>query len=150
MIKEDFEKLVYFTYDEKDLYGNYIFHDPEILKHTSLKLMLILDKIREKFGYPIIIHCTYETSGHTKHSWHYKGKACDFHFLCDFPYKDQVDILLNILKVLKLENKVGLGLYPDWEHKGFHLDVRGSKARWGRKKDIYVSFDKILKYINNK
>jgi len=105
-------------------------------------LLLLLDKIRELTGWPIIVHCG--TQGrHVKKSQHYLGNAVDFHFKTDVPLKEQVLKLLEILKVLQVDERVGLGVYK-W---GFHLDVRGTKARWGRIGKDYISFEEAVKYL---
>ena len=105
-------------------------------------LLLLLDKIRDLSGWPIIIHCG--TQGHhVRHSQHFKGNAVDFHFETEVSLKEQVVRLLEILDILQVGNRVGLGVYR-W---GFHLDVRGTKARWGRIGKDYISFEEAVKYL---
>lgn len=143
-------------------------------------LLLLLDEIRDVIGWPIVIHCAYETSGHSPNSYHYLGRAVDFHFKSSVPFYEQVERLLRILDQIKLEisyyviykpsrsllpisDFVGLGIYPAWNNPGFHLDIRSSKtpARWGwkgdyeilphgRKKKKYVSFNEALEYARQK
>ncbi len=79
----------------------------------------------------IVIHAGYATGGHTSRSQHYKGNAVDFHIVTEIPYDLQVGYLLNIFKELQVFNRVGFGIYPDWNSPGFHLDCRGELARWG-------------------
>jgi len=144
MKKADFKKLHFFSYDELDYKGNFIFHNQEILRMTKFELMIKLDMIRREIEYPIILHCTYEPTGHTKHSFHYVGMAADFHFITDEKFTTQIEDILNIIRINRWF--VGLGIYPDWKHRGLHLDVRGRTARWGRIGDEYVSIDKALEY----
>lgn len=102
-------------------------------------LLLLLDRITEEIkNYswqkykkiaPCIIHCGYKTSGHSPKSQHYKGNAVDFHFENISP-KEAYNIILQVLKDHQIDNYVGLGVYPDWYKPGFHLDIRGYKARW--------------------
>jgi len=109
-------------------------------------LLLLLDEIteeiknysREKYQKisPCIIHCAYETSGHSPSSQHYKGNAVDFHFK-NIPAIEAYNLILKFLKNYQVENFIGLGVYPNWNNPGFHLDVRGYKARWSRVNGIY-------------
>jgi len=108
-------------------------------------LLLLLDAVREIVGQQFVIHCGYETEGHTPSSQHYLGNAVDFHILTTIPFQRQIDIMEATLNELQVADVVGLGLYPDWQNPGFHLDIRGNKARWGRVVE-YVSFDKAYDY----
>lgn len=111
----------------------------------SGQLLLTLDAIRERIGWPIVIHCAYATDGHSPHSYHYRGMAADFHFDINYPFYFQTGTLLKILAELQFTRFVGLGVYPDWINPGFHIDVRGYYARWGRiGKDKYVSWEEIM------
>ncbi len=148
MKKEDFEKLKYFSYDEKDYKGQYIFHNPEVLKMTKFELIQKLDIIREEMGYPIILHCTYEKSGHTKNSYHYKGMAADFHFKTELDFLKQINILLSVIKKFKT---YGLGAYFDWKHKGFHFDIRKNKiSKWVRINGRYIEFERGILLFESK
>jgi len=109
-------------------------------------LLLLLDAIRGRWGKPFVIHCGYETSGHASKSQHYVGNAVDFHIKDELPFYAQVEKMEQILAELQVADKVGLGIYPDWAHPGFHLDVRGTRARWGRIGGKYVSFKEALVY----
>ena len=133
----------------------------DVLEHFSVKeawgepgkinglLLLLLETIRTALGYPIIIHCG--TQGvHTKNSQHYLGNAVDFHFDTITPFPEQVSKLLKVLSALQVSDRVGLGVYPDWNNPGFHLDVRGYAARWGRIGSDYVSFNKVLEYLRRR
>lgn len=110
-------------------------------------LLLVMDIIAEEFQKPVIIHNGYSKKGHAKDSQHYKGNACDFHIKTDESFKEVYDkltfiLLDNALGKNRLSNLVGLGVYPYWNNKGFHLDVRGCRARWMRdKKGNYVAIN---------
>jgi len=110
-------------------------------------LLLLIDGIRHTYDRPFKIHCGYDESGHTTNSQHYLGNAIDFHIEGGEYYPTQIDKILKILDWYQVSDKVGLGIYPDWAHQGFHLDVRGTKARWGRIGKDYFSFDFVLKQI---
>ena len=155
MKREDFNQLTYFRISEKNHKGNFIFN-AETLKNTDIKSLLFLDRLRDFIKFPIIIHCTYQDGGHSKYSQHYKkpSSAVDFHIETKMPFIQQIKIVLAMIENLDFENITGLGIYPDWKHKGFHLDFRGSAARWGAMntdgEQKYFSFNYILdKIINN-
>jgi hypothetical protein len=133
--------IKHFTYREK--WGNY--------NKISPLIVFVLDMIRYKTGKAIIIHCGFDTQGHATKSMHYKGLAVDFHFCgCNVtvPLLDMIDVL-NILKI-----PYGLGLYFDWNNKGYHLDIGREKTTyWTHTKDkdyIYFSDKELfLKAIEN-
>jgi uncharacterized protein YcbK (DUF882 family) len=102
--------------------------DPEKMNGA---LLWLLDEVREHFGCPVVIHCGYDEAGHAVNSQHYLGNAVDFHFVTEMPFSQQYQELENFLFGLQLHNHVGLGVYPQWNRPGFHLDVRGIQARWG-------------------
>ena len=119
-------------------------------------LLLLIQAIRECIGLPIIVHCAYATSGHSWNSQHYTGNAIDFHFQSVDPYTTQISRLEEVLKYLQVFNRVGLGIYPLWNNPGFHFDIRGKYARWGRiktifldgkKSEAYCTFSETIKYI---
>jgi uncharacterized protein YcbK (DUF882 family) len=116
-------RLKHFHPEEKGWKGN--FH-----KVNGL-LLLLLDALREEIGCPFVIHCAYETSGHSPKSQHYLGNAVDFH-IEGLPFLEAMGRMERALENLQVSDRVGLGIYPHWLHPGFHLDVRGLRARWGR------------------
>jgi len=99
--------------------------------------ILLLEKIRHIYRLKydkdasFVIHCGFETSGHTPNSWHYKGYAVDFHIKSKLSFWNQYYAVLTILNDLQVAHLVGFGIYPDWNSPGFHLDTRGKIARWG-------------------
>lgn len=138
------QRLKYFSKDEK--WGN-----PEKI---SPMLLLLLEKLREKLGKPFVVHCGYENKGHSSASRHYRGDAVDFH-VKDMPFKEAVDKLLKALHEIKLLDQVsavyvGLGIYPDWNTPGFHIDLRGYSARWGRIGADYVTFEKAYHHATER
>ena len=120
---------------------------PGSVNGLLLFLLTIVRKEFRKFFDPaasFVIHNAYDTSGHATDSQHYKGNAADFHIDTSISYKDQIAILLDIFKDLQVEDRVGFGIYPQWNNKGFHLDVRGTRARWGQIDGKYVSMSEAL------
>ena len=103
-------------------------------------LLLLLDRLRELIGHPISINNGYATDGHATKSQHYLGNAVDFHVLSVSP-REASRKIKDALEVLGLSDQVGLGCYPDWKNPGFHIDVRGSKARWSKVNGKYVKYE---------
>ena len=123
--------------------------DPDKISGLTL---LALWQIRVLSGWPIIIHCAYAIKGHNPRGYHPKGMAVDFHFdpLGDINYLEQIQIFSKQLVKLNLDNFIGLGIYPDWKHPGFHFDTRGYRARWGRLGKEYVGFNEAYQEIQRR
>ena len=135
-------------FNENEQYnGANAWGDPE---KVDVFLLWILALIRREIRKldptaTITIHCAYEITGH-KGKTHPLGIAADWHINSTIPYHELIGQVLVILHQYNLSNLVGLGIYPCWNSKGFHLDVRGIRARWGYIIDkennvIQVSFD---------
>ena len=127
-----FDELDYFSPSEK-------WGDPWKVNGILLALM---DEIRERIGVGIVIHCAYEKGGHAQRSQHYLGNAVDFHVV-GMPFHEAVYWIEKILEDLHVADWVGLGIYPEWNTPGFHLDVRGTRARWGVHNGEYIAYDFI-------
>ena len=138
-------------YDGKNSWG-----DPEKISVFLLwVLWLIRSEIRKLDpSATITIHCAYETEGHVGKT-HPLGIAADWHVNTIIPYHELIGHVIDILHKYQLTNFVGLGIYPCWNQKGFHLDVRGFKASWGyvfdkndlkKQNVIQVSFEKAKDY----
>lgn len=144
MTKDDFEKLKNKSIFEKDYRGRKLLQNDDILKNTDKSIVNLIDKIETELQsdkMTISIHCLWEKSGHVQNSKHYKGIACDFHIISKVGYLKEVEVLEAIIKKLKVENEIGLGLYPEWNNRGFHLDTRGVKGRWGFLGGEQVSYE---------
>ena len=90
------------------------------------ELVHLLNRIRERFGKPIIINSAYRSPEHNKavggvaNSYHVQGLAADIR-----PEKQEdLDDLQDLC--LELVSDGGVGLYPTF----VHVDARGRKARW--------------------
>lgn len=117
----------YFTSDEN-------WGDPDKIKP---ELLFALLRIRTHVGYPFHVHEGYAKSGHSPSSQHYVGAAVDGHF-SGISFKQAI---LRVEEAIEpFDSVLGLGLYPLWSNPGFHIDVRGHRARWGRINGIYVSY----------
>jgi uncharacterized protein YcbK (DUF882 family) len=90
-----------------------------------------------------MIHEGYATDGHSDKSQHYEGNAVDFH-ADNITLEEAYVKLCKILDLLQLTDRVGLGLYPDWNSPGFHLDLRGSRARWCYRDGIQLPIEKAF------
>jgi uncharacterized protein YcbK (DUF882 family) len=141
-------------------------HDWSEVRHFSTKeawgdpyrmdreLIFLLDRLRDIFRVPFVIHCGYEAGGHTENSQHYVGKAADFH-IEELPFRDAVDLMVGFVGPrpggIGVWHTIGLGIYPHWATPGFHLDTRGAYARWGAVmrggRQVYVSWDEAYRRI---
>jgi hypothetical protein len=114
-------------------------------------LILLLDAVRDLWGdAQFDIHCGFEAGGHAKDSYHKTGAAVDYHIESSLPFLKQIERLEAILKELQVFDKVGLGIYPDWNNPGFHLDVRGSFSRWGRIGVTYVGYADAIEHAKRR
>jgi len=132
-----FNQLKHFTRGER-------WGDPDRMNGI---ILLLLDAVRDQYGCSFVIHCGYEGDGHTPSSQHYIGNAVDFHIVTDGHFHRQIDKMEIILGDLQVQ--CGLGIYPDWNRPGFHIDTRGYHARWGRIGE-YVEFSKAYEYAIHK
>jgi len=99
-----------------------------------------LDLVREYAGVPIHIHVAYDDSGHSNNSYHYKGKAVDFHFGGLTPLEQFACIKM-------IADLRGVGYYPWWNNPGWHVDLRPDNLFWlSSKKGKYIYGNK--KFIN--
>ena len=128
-------ELKYFNRDER-------WGDPDRMNGA---LLLLADGIRGFIDEPCRVHCGFEMSGHSPNSQHYLANAFDYHIDSKHSFKFQIDRTLKALSYFQVDDRVGLGIYPNWRHPGFHLDLRGHRARWGRVNGIYVSFSEAYK-----
>jgi len=94
--------------------------------------LLSLYQFRVAIANPIHPHKNggFSTAGHSPKSYHYQGRAVDFHF----KYRN---VSLRRLVVTSLKcGLYGIGMYPHWSPKpgGFHLDNRpgGMFNIWSR------------------
>jgi len=97
-------------------------------------LIYLIDEFRHFVGKPFILHNAYEMSGHSKGSQHYLGNALDGHFV-GMHWLDQY------LMALKFGKFNGIGVYPEWNNPGLHLDIRdiidNQKVTWIEYKGEY-------------
>jgi len=116
--------------------------------HIKHLFEIRLDLMQTGNDWPMIIHCCYEKTGHSKNSFHYQGCATDFHFQTNQEFEEQYKKLKITLQSLNLWNFVGLGVYPGWNNPGFHLDGRGWSLRWIKTNENYLyGEEKIFEYI---
>lgn len=102
-------------------------------------LVLTLDEIRSRMpaGCMVKINCGYEKAGHEEtsfHSRHDKGCAVDF-VVIGMSLKQAFTFLYNNLE--KMNINYGLGVYPQWNTPGFHLDLRNDTLYWIREDGLY-------------
>lgn len=94
-----------------------------------------LDKLRDFIGKPIVIHSDYREGDI---GYHGKGEAVDFHV-------KELNIVDAYLLIEKSGLFNGIGIYPNWNNPGFHVDMRSEPARWGswskRQPNVYEALD---------
>lgn len=118
----------------KDYRGRPLLSNPAILMNTKASIVNLIDDMIEAFrskGERIEILCLFEAGGHTSNSQHYKGQACDFHFVnSKLSYFERLLLVENVLQQMGAAHAVGLGYYPRSRSESFHVDTRGEQARW--------------------
>lgn len=129
-----FDRLVYFERIER-------WGDPARMNGA---LLLLLDAVRGLVGFPFVIHSGYR--GGANEGEHGNGNAVDFHIAGLEPYMAYLK-LTEALAELQALDFVGLGVYPQWNNPGFHLDGRGRKARWGQVDGRYCGIDEALETL---
>lgn len=130
MNEQDWTYVKHFTREEK--WGDW--------QEVDRRVVIYLDMMRKVSGHPIVIHCAYETAGHTETSQHYHGRAVDFHIAG-----------MTLLEQYLFAERfpwTGIGVYPDWNSPGLHCDVRTIDdyrgSRWGRNGTEYVPLDEAM------
>ena len=113
-------------------------------------LLFFIDTFRATLpqGCWIKVHCGYKEGGHTINSYHYLGKAIDWH-VEGMPSASAEAHLMRFLKEPKIINGaefklidfMGVGVYPQWANPGFHTDTRGKRASWSQIDGKYVAYD---------
>lgn len=117
MTHDDWEKIKYFTPDEK-------WGDPKMMDQD---LIFGLDRLREFIRLPIHIHCGYEKR--VDGGWHPTGRAVDIHIEGLHPMEQ-------FLAASRFSVFNGIGVYLWWTSPGLHLDTRpftgiAYRAVWG-------------------
>lgn len=100
------------------------------VENVSLDLVYLLDRIRRLAKTAIVVHCAWAKTGHSANSWHYKGLACDFHFT-GLTYLSQYCLMREFRDI------GGLGFYPEWNHPGWHVDLRPGFLQWVQRSNEY-------------
>ena len=121
MTKHEISLLRNFSEYEKDVYGRHIFEkayeiDPVLMERVDK----MVDFAKQEYGTvrgQFVVH-DINLGDHSTGSLHYKGMAIDGHF------KD-VNLSISAMLLMKYGFK-GVGLYPQWNNKGFHADIRNT------------------------
>jgi TolA-binding protein len=136
------------------------------LANVDPDLIDILNRLQNRLqsdtawqGVTFVIHEGCATTGHAENSYHYITppstycNAVDYHLQfpegINPPYFDQIARVEAAIQQERLVNDVGLGIYPTWNSKGFHLDNRGRDARWGFIYKKQVGYDEARDYARN-
>jgi len=114
------------------------------ISYVSWEHVYFLNFLRSKLGYPFKVNYSYETVGHSKNSYHAKGKATDGYFKTNKNLFKQYLAINRILEEYGLLNFIGIGVYPEWNNPGFHFDTRGKQIHWIRLNDKYIYGDPFV------
>ena len=112
-------------------------------------LLLCVEAMQNQLSYNnqrIVMHAGYAETGHAKGSEHYKGNAVDFH-IEGLSTEKAFDFVQDVLVLLQIINRCGLGFYPQWNNPGFHLDLNGRKKRWGWLNGQMTTLEKAHTYM---
>lgn len=105
------------------------------------RLLVLLENFQSKLpkGCWVKIHCAYKPN----EKYHKSGIAVKFHIVgCSFIEAERH--LTHYLSSTGLNVYCGVGLYPDWDDPGFHLDIRGYKEIWAKINGNYCDYSKAL------
>ena len=137
--KKNFDDIKYFEPEE--------FEDPDHFGSWTMlnrQVLVAIDKLRELMDAPIIIHsavCIDGLCGHTAGSFHLVCNGCkaiDFHVdTTTMSIRKQYQIIESMCVVPYLTFQ-GIGVYHDWVHPGFHVDMGNRFQRWVRKDGLYT------------
>uniref|UniRef100_A0A6M3LPV0 Peptidase n=1 Tax=viral metagenome TaxID=1070528 RepID=A0A6M3LPV0_9ZZZZ len=113
-----------------------------VLLNMLIRMRLQTISLDEPKGWPVIIHTSVGGAVDVDGSWGHAGnsyhlfvngcKAVDFHFATKSTLREQFFLVSGI-------GFGGVGIYYDWNTKGFHVDVRPKKEtqRWKRESGKY-------------
>ena len=109
----------------------------EFINNGGFVLLQKLDEFREFVGKPIIIHSDFRPGDKGQHG---KARAVDIHI-------KGMHVIDQFLCAEKSGLFTGIGIYPNWNNPGLHLDIRILKEgeayhSWGCwQTPIYVPLD---------
>jgi len=138
----DIVQLKNFSQYEKDVYKREIFGDAFII---SIDLMMMIDDMvtyaKSVYRNAICIIHDINRGGHSENSLHYQGKAIDLHM--------EGMTLGQSVRIAMRYFSGGVGLYPDWNHPGLHLDLRNTPCTWVQRDGGYIytwpEFEEIVR-----
>lgn len=110
--------------------------------YIDVRLLWILDALRDDIARGFNILCAYELEGHAKKSFHKIGMAVDF-YVSDTKPEELWDLYCYFL-----ENWYGgTGVYPFWKpYPGIHLDIGPGYRTWTRDENgLYLYDSKEIK-----
>lgn len=139
MLRRDYKLLRFFN--PKEAWGNPVAMD--------FNFLVLLDRIRGEFPKNAYfrIHCAADRDGHTTNSEHYLRPCpcADLH-VDNIPFPKAIDQMEAILRKLKVDSFVSLGIYPTWKNPGFHIGYTGKRKRWGFVHGEQLAYDEVKKY----
>jgi uncharacterized protein YcbK (DUF882 family) len=132
MTPELFGLTNFFKNYKKEKWGDYWL--------VKVRLVYWLDEMRRHAGAPIHIHCAYEDRAR---GFHPKGMAVDIHI-------NGMSVLDQFLLACTIPF-TGVGLYPYWNQRGLHVDIRPAVVKyfWYRDKQKEYHDFKSMKSIQS-
>jgi len=135
MTEHEMGLLHNFSKYEKDIFGRQVFQAYGEIKFTLMQKMdLAISLAKQTYGEEqgaFIVH-DINNGEHNTNSLHYIGEAIDGHFR---------GLTLYQTALLLFKSRFGgIGLYPDWKHKGIHADIRDQEhvSTWVQHKEQYI------------
>jgi hypothetical protein len=135
MTLDELHTLKNFHINEKDIYGRKVFGNYEGIKFELMQRMDAAANLA-KYVYgdyqgQFIIH-DINLGDHGDKSYHPLGLAIDGHF-------HDLNLFHSTLILMKAGFK-GIGMYPDWNYKGNHADIRDQDhvSTWVRHNNKYI------------
>jgi len=131
MTEHDISQLKNFSLNERDIKGREIFRDAFII---SADLMMMTDDMvtfakQQHPGAYCLVH-DINLGKHSRGSCHYDGKAIDLHI--------EGMMLGHMARIAMRYFFGGIGLYPDWNTPGLHLDIRNAPCTWVQRDGKYI------------
>ena len=121
MTPELFETTDFFKNYNKERWGDY--------RLVKVPLVYWLDELRDIAGAPVNIHCAYEDR---VKGYHPLGLACDFHV-------SGMSVIDQFIIASKLPFN-GIGLYPYWNQRGLHVDIRPADVKYFWYRDKHMNY----------
>ena len=133
-----FDDIKYFEpeeFSDPDYIGSWVEFDHDLL--------FAMDRLRGEIDAPVIVHSAVCIDGlceHSADSYHLLCNGCraiDFHVDTKMTLRTQYQIIESMC-VYQGGTFMGIGVYPEWNNPGFHLDYGDRYQRWVLRGGVYT------------